>query len=506
MRIKLTTSISLLLLATLSISCSHSKIKSENIESKNVNDSVRKIDIGGYSVYTTTYGKGRPTVIFECGGGNTSDVWKFVQPEIAKITQTFSYDRPGIGRSDESPLQRTVVEQVRELRILLEKAQIKPPYIFVPNSYGAFVSRLFAYMYPEEVAGIVFVDGTSEKLPEFIKKSLSFFKFQFFKFSARSDPDGNYNEFYRSGQVVKEAAKTDGLRNTPIIVLTSDIRVMVKQYADLMTINNSPWMGWQNEIAALSNKSKHYVVYGSGHLIHMDNPKVVIKAITKLLHNEYNWQEKSSGTSQIISLPLDKMKQYEGRYLISVDDVLTIKDENGHFYATMPYLPKAEIFPLSEQKVLVKDHDFKIKLVANVKPNSDYLIITGKYVMDSIIATRIDESYHTPYENLVSGNINEAIIAYKENYKADPINNAFSEARFNSLGYTLLSEEKINEAIAIFKLNTEIYPRSANAFDSLAEAYMKAGKNELAIQNYGKSLALNPDNRNAKKMITKLKQ
>lgn len=469
-----------------------------------MNDSVQKIDIGGYSLYTKIYGKGSPTVIFECGDRSSSEGWKFVQPEIAKITRTFSYDRPGNGKSDKSPLPRTAMHQVHELRMLLEKAKIKPPYIFVPSSYGALISKLFAYMYPDEVAGIVFVDGASEKFPEYLKEYVSFLKFQFLKFAFRSSPDGNINELFKSTQEIKEAAKTDGIRNTPLIVLTSDIQITVKRYEGLMTINDSPWMGWHNEMAALSNKSKHYIIYGTGHLIHMENPKVVIKAITKLLHNEYNWNETSSESNQIISLPPGKMRQYVGRYLWDVDDVLTIKEENRHFYANMPYFPKAEIFPVSEQKVIIKDNDFMIKIVTQQEPKNDYLVISGKYVMDTIFATRIDENYHTPLENLIIGNINDAITAYKDIHKTDPLNTAVAETRFNVMGYDFLSQEKINKAIAIFKLNTELYPQSANTYDSYGEALLMNGEKEAAIENYKKSVDLNPNNENGKKVLKNL--
>lgn len=61
-------------------------------------------------------------------------------------------------------------------------------------------------------------------------------------------------------------------------------------------------------------------------------------------------------------------------------------------------------------------------------------------------------------------------------------------------------------AISIFKLSTEEFPESANVWDSLAEAYMKAGQTQLAITNYGKSLELNPTNTHAVNMLNKLEE
>ncbi len=73
------------------------------------------------------------------------------------------------------------------------------------------------------------------------------------------------------------------------------------------------------------------------------------------------------------------------------------------------------------------------------------------------------------------------------------------------LGYVWLHEGHIFEAVEIFKLYVEAYPESSNAYDSLAEAYMKNGDTEEAIQNYKKSLELNPDNNNAKEKLKELK-
>jgi cytochrome c-type biogenesis protein CcmH/NrfG len=61
-------------------------------------------------------------------------------------------------------------------------------------------------------------------------------------------------------------------------------------------------------------------------------------------------------------------------------------------------------------------------------------------------------------------------------------------------------------AIAVFNLNAEEFPESANVWDSLAEAYMKSGDMKLAEKDYEKSLALNPKNENAKDMLKKIRE
>lgn len=78
------------------------------------------------------------------------------------------------------------------------------------------------------------------------------------------------------------------------------------------------------------------------------------------------------------------------------------------------------------------------------------------------------------------------------------------ERLVNEQGYDLLNAKKLTEAVEIFKLNVFAFPTSANAFDSLGEAHLEAGHKELAIENYKKSLRLNPDNRNAEEVLKKL--
>lgn len=79
------------------------------------------------------------------------------------------------------------------------------------------------------------------------------------------------------------------------------------------------------------------------------------------------------------------------------------------------------------------------------------------------------------------------------------------EEAMNLLGYKYLTAGKIKEALEIFKINVEEFPESWNCYDSLAEAYMESGEKELAIKNYERSLEMNPNNENGKKMLEKLR-
>jgi tetratricopeptide (TPR) repeat protein len=81
---------------------------------------------------------------------------------------------------------------------------------------------------------------------------------------------------------------------------------------------------------------------------------------------------------------------------------------------------------------------------------------------------------------------------------------AWPEAHINTIGYLLLRQKKIDDAIAVLELNAADFPRSGNVWDSLAEAWMEKGNNSLAIEYYQKSLTLDPQNNNAVVQLKKL--
>jgi CubicO group peptidase (beta-lactamase class C family) len=78
------------------------------------------------------------------------------------------------------------------------------------------------------------------------------------------------------------------------------------------------------------------------------------------------------------------------------------------------------------------------------------------------------------------------------------------EDAVNGKGYDLFEEKKFKEATELFRLNTIAFPRSANAFDSLGEAYLESGNNAAALENYKKSLSLDPENEYARDVIKRL--
>lgn len=82
----------------------------------------------------------------------------------------------------------------------------------------------------------------------------------------------------------------------------------------------------------------------------------------------------------------------------------------------------------------------------------------------------------------------------------------FREGEFNEAGCRFLGRRMVPEAIAIFRMAVELFPESANAFDSLGEAFAASGDTTEAIENYRRSLALDPGNENAREMLRELGQ
>jgi len=101
----------------------------------------------------------------------------------------------------------------------------------------------------------------------------------------------------------------------------------------------------------------------------------------------------------------------------------------------------------------------------------------------------------------------EGLAAAREKFavwQKKPTEYYVNERQFNALGYRLLGRGQTDDAVAVFTLNTALFPGSWNAWDSLAEAYMTAGHRAKAIEYYRKSLELNPQNGNATQRLREL--
>lgn len=132
------------------------------------------VDVGdGRRMNLFCLGEGPTTVVFDSGLSDWSSTWALIQPAVARTTRACTYDRPGMGYSDPSPLPRTPEAAVQDLSTLLKRGGISGRVVLVGHSLGGFHAKLFAVTYPEQVAGLVLVDPAEERLWDRVESSLA---------------------------------------------------------------------------------------------------------------------------------------------------------------------------------------------------------------------------------------------------------------------------------------------------------------------------------------------
>ena len=248
----------------------------------------------------------------------------------------------------------------------------------------------------------------------------------------------------------------------------------------------------------LVNKDKGY---GAVVMANSDNGQI-LREVIRSVAREYGWDEFLPAPHEIVSVDSAKLDDYAGRFQVNPDRVLTVTKEDGSLYAEPTEDPRVELLPLSELNFIRRDQNIRYTFVKDTAGKVDSIEI--RFPGGTSQATRISGDTQVPYELLMAGKVGEALDGYRRIKKERPDANVVAEARLNTLGYTLMGQNKLPEAIAIFKVNVELYPDSWNVYDSLGEAYMANGDKELAIANYKKSLELNPKNGGGARMLKKL--
>jgi glyoxylase-like metal-dependent hydrolase (beta-lactamase superfamily II) len=109
------------------------------------------------------------------------------------------------------------------------------------------------------------------------------------------------------------------------------------------------------------------------------------------------------------------------------------------------------------------------------------------------------------YELIDQGADDAAIHAVVSDRTSDSPRYFFIEADINAFGYAFLQNDKVEQAITMFRINVELFPDAWNVYDSLGEALLRAGSTDEAVAMYERSLVLNPDNANGKEALAKIR-
>jgi len=207
-------------------------------------------------------GRGGATVVFENGLGGPLENWGKVQPDVSRFARTVSYDRAGAGLSEDGPPPRDGRRIASELRSALRAAGIAPPYILVGASLGGPYIRIFAGMYPDDVAGLVLVDPTPDS------KQIE---------GLASHPPAGIPVFL-----------IDAVSPLEVPFATEAIRAQRMSYRADLEAESLEYRNWLDTIPG----SRLIVTHCSGHNVAQEQPELVIATIRQVVSAAYSSGER----------------------------------------------------------------------------------------------------------------------------------------------------------------------------------------------------------------------
>ncbi len=236
----------------------------------------RLVDVGGYRLAYDVEGTGSPTVIFDSGCGGHSEEWRDVKSQVARFTRVFTWDRAGCGASERGPIPRTSGQVVTELRTLLRRAGIQPPFVMVGHSFGGMNVRLFASRFLEEVAGLILIDSAHEQSgsqfpPEFWDHE------QAQLMQLRGTALDEALAIHESSRQLDFARRPLG--NIPLVVLAAGSKFQDLPPSLSREEMNAIWRDMQKDLATLSTCGTFRIVESAGHQLHREHPGLVVQTI-----------------------------------------------------------------------------------------------------------------------------------------------------------------------------------------------------------------------------------
>jgi len=237
---------------------------------------LRKIDVGGHRLNLLIGGHGSPAVILEGGFGEGIAGWSLVQKEIANFAQTVSYDRAGLGQSEPGPKPRSAKQIATELHTALQNAGVKPPYVLVGHSMGGPYVRVFADLYPREVAGMVLVDPSQEAFYDWTKVPPDG-KQKDVDAQIAKAPEGLRAEWAGIDDTFAQARAARLPAGIPVTLITAGLQENAPAEA------RAAWTEKHTEWIVKVPGGKHLFAEKSGHFIQLQEPLMVINAIREIV-------------------------------------------------------------------------------------------------------------------------------------------------------------------------------------------------------------------------------
>lgn len=238
----------------------------------------KRVLVGEHTLRMRIEGTGAPAVVFEAGRGGRLDDWSEVQAEVAKFARTVTYDRAGSGQSSPGPKPRDARRIASELREGLKKAGVHPPYVLVGHSQGAFYIRVFAHAYSNEVAGLVFVDPTTENFLDWLKATVPDAEKMGEREMGPYPSDGQRGEWEARDLTDEQTRQAWPLPKVPAVVLTA-ARAEPTRPAQFL----KAWLSSQEEWLRKLPSPKHVITDRSGHNIQREEPELIVRAIREVI-------------------------------------------------------------------------------------------------------------------------------------------------------------------------------------------------------------------------------
>jgi pimeloyl-ACP methyl ester carboxylesterase len=234
-----------------------------------VRDLPPRVDVDGRLLRMRVEGEGSPAVVLEIGLGGPLEEWAAVQPAVARFAKVVAYDRLG---AEDKKSMLTGREIARELHAALDRAGVEPPYVLVGQSFGGIYNRIFASMYPDEVAGMVLLDPSQE---DFIKWMELHYPT---KCIQRSDVE-DWPEGAGIWATLDELNSSSPLPDVPIIVATA-----TRPSADPIRVAILPvWTKSHADWVKSLPQGRHVLIPESGHGVHVEASQRVVDLIREVV-------------------------------------------------------------------------------------------------------------------------------------------------------------------------------------------------------------------------------